>query len=112
MNGYIVNFATYIFAMIGFIVICLLIYKKAMCMPMNIKNKSYLQVENSLKLSPSKTIYVLKAGSERFLIAGDNTNTTMLAKLDESNIYEEDTKVEKISDFKSIKESIMKMNRG
>ena len=30
MNSYIVNFATYVFAMIGFIVLILFVYKKAM----------------------------------------------------------------------------------
>ena len=42
----------------------------------------FLQVENSLRISPVKTIYVIKAGSERFLIAGDTATTTMLAKLE------------------------------
>ena len=86
MNGYIVNFATYVFAMIGFIVLVLFVYKKAMYTPTNAKNRQYLNVENILKLSPTKTIYIIKAGTERFLVAGDNTTTTMLAKLDENNV--------------------------
>ena len=86
MNGYIVNFTTYVFAMIGFIVLILFVYKKAMYTPVDAKNRQYLNVENILKLSPTKTIYIIKAGSERFLIAGDNTTTTMLAKLDVNNI--------------------------
>lgn len=86
MNGYIVNFATYVLAMIGFIVLVLFVYKKAMYTPTNAKNRQYLNVENILKLSPTKTIYIIKAGTERFLVAGDNTTTTMLAKLDENNI--------------------------
>ncbi len=86
MNGYIVNFATYVFAMIGFIVLILYVYKKAMSTPVDAKNREYLNVENVLRVSPTKTIYIIKAGSERFLIAGDNTNTTLLAKLDENNV--------------------------
>ncbi len=88
MNSYIVNFATYTLAMIGFIVLLLFVYKKAMYTPTNIKNREYLNVENVLKISPTKTIYIIKAGCERFLIAGDNTTTTMLAKLDENNKFE------------------------
>lgn len=86
MNSYIVNFATYTLAMIGFIVLLLFVYKKAMYTPINAKNREYLNVENVLKLSPTKTVYIIKAGTERFLVAGDSTHTTMLAKLDENNI--------------------------
>ncbi len=86
MNSYIVNFATYTLAMVGFIVLILFVYKKAMYTPINAKNREYLNVENVLKLSPTKTVYIIKAGTERFLVAGDSTSTTMLAKLDADNI--------------------------
>ena len=86
MNSYIVNFATYTLAMVGFSVLILFVYKKAMYTPINAKNREYLNVENVLKLSPTKTVYIIKAGTERFLVAGDSTNTTMLAKLDADNI--------------------------
>ena len=86
MNSYIVNFATYTLAMVGFIVLILFVYKKAMYTPINAKNREYLNVENVLKLSPTKTVYIIKAGTERFLVAGDSTNTTLLAKLDSENI--------------------------
>lgn len=86
MNSYIVNFATYTLAMVGFIVLILFVYKKAMYTPINAKNREYLNVENVLKLSPTKTVYIIKAGTERFLVAGDSTTTTMLAKLDSENI--------------------------
>lgn len=86
MNSYIVNFATYTLAMVGFIVLILFVYKKAMYTPINAKNREYLNVENILKLSPTKTVYIIKAGTERFLVAGDNTTTTLLAKLDADNI--------------------------
>ncbi len=89
MNSYMINFATYAFAMIGFILTVLFIYKKSTNISASQNKKNFLQVENSLKISPVKTIYVIKAGSEKFLIAGDTANTTMLAKL-ESNNYEEE----------------------
>ena len=50
----------------------------------------------------SKTIYVLKAGNERFLIAGDSANTTMLAKLNNDN--NEETLQSKEKETKTVKE--------
>lgn len=85
MNSYIIHFVIYTFAMIGFIVIALLVYKKTVYTPQSTNNKNLLSVETLLKLAPTKTIYILKAGSERFLIAGDSANTTMLAKLEDIN---------------------------
>lgn len=86
MNSYLANFIVYTLAMIGFIVLVLFIYKKSMYTPLQKNNKDSLSVETSLKLSPTKTIYILKVGAERFLIAGDSANTTMLSKLDNINI--------------------------
>ncbi len=85
MNSYIIHFATYTLAMIGFIVIAVYIYKKTMYTGAAQGDKNYLKIENALRLSASKTVYVLKAGSEKFLIAADSSNTTLLAKLNENN---------------------------
>ena len=85
MNSYIMHFVIYTFAMIGFIVMALFVYKKAVYAPQNSGKKNILSVETLLKLAPTKTVYVIKAGSERFLIAGDSSNTTMLAKLENEN---------------------------
>lgn len=85
MNSYLINFAAYSFAMIGFILTLVFIYKKSVNSSNPISNKQFLQIENSLRISPVKTIYVIKAGCERFLIAGDTATTTMLAKLDDNN---------------------------
>ena len=81
MNGYLIHFTAYTFAMIGFLVVVVFIYKKTMYSQSVVKNKNLLSVENALRLSATKTIYVVKAGNEKFLIAGDSANTTMLAKL-------------------------------
>lgn len=115
MNSYIMNFAIYTFAMIGFIVIALYIYKKSMYSVNDSKNREFLTVENSLKLSATKTIYVIKAGSEKFLIAGDASNTTMLSKLDDSNILQDSIQQanqDKITDLPSFKKLAQKLNRG
>lgn len=81
MNSYLIHFTAYTFAMIGFLVMVVFIYKKTMYSQAVVKNKNLLSVENALRLSATKTIYVIKAGNEKFLIAGDSANTTMLAKL-------------------------------
>ncbi|MCD7878905.1 MAG: flagellar biosynthetic protein FliO [Candidatus Gastranaerophilales bacterium] len=110
MNTYIINFAVYTLAMIGFIVLALYIYKKSVYTPFNNKNKDFLSIENNLKLSPTKAIYVLKAGKERFLVAADAANTTMLAKLDIDNVEarpEESGQNAKIMDF-SVIQKLMK----
>lgn len=83
---YLINFVVYTLAMIGFIVLMLIVYKKSLFMPQMKNSKNFLRVETSLKLSATKTIYIIGAGTERFIIAGDNTNTTMLAKLENTNI--------------------------
>ena len=111
MNSYLIHFAAYIFAMIGFIVVMLFIYKKSMYSSANNQNKDFLKIENSIKLSPVKTIYVLKAGNERFLIAADNTNTTFLSKLQDNNsinINELKVNSEKIAEFTPAKKLIKK----
>ena len=113
MNSYLVHFATYTFAMIGFIVMVLFIYKKSICLPTQTRSRKFLKVENTLRLAPTKTVYVIKAGSERFLVAGDAGSTTMLAKLDENNIeIQEEVTQEKVMDFSTLKESLQRMRRG
>ena len=110
MNGYLVQFTAYTFAMIGFIAMALFVYKKAMYSNSTSKNKDFLAVENSLRLSATKTVYVIKAGNEKFLIAGDSANTTMLAKLDN------DDKIcssgANISEIPSIKRVQQRLSRG
>ena len=113
MNSYLMHFATYTFAMIGFIVIVLFIYKKSICLPTQSRSRNFLKVENTLKLAPTKTVYVIKAGNERFLVAGDAGSTTMLAKLDDNNIeIQEEVTQEKVMDFSTLKESLQRMRRG
>ena len=102
MNSYIINFAVYSFAMVGFLLTLVFVYKKSVNQNGILNKKNFLKVENTLKLSPVKTIYVLKAGNERFLIAGDSANTTMLAKLNNDN--NEETLQSKEKETKTVKE--------
>ena len=81
MGVYLVNFLVYSMAMVGVIFACLMVYKKTMVNHKCLKDNQELTVENALNLSQRKTIYIIKAGSEKFLIASDAERTTFLSKL-------------------------------
>lgn len=81
MGTYLLNFIIYSMAMVGLLFVCLLIYKKTMINGKCTNSNKELAVENALTLSPRKTIYVVKVGNEKFLVAGDAERTTFLAKL-------------------------------
>lgn len=83
MGQYLVNFAAYTLAMVGVICLCLIVYKKTFLDVKAGVTPDFLKVENSLNLSARKTIYVIKAGDEKFLVASDVDKTTFLAKLGE-----------------------------
>ena len=87
MFGYLAGFCVYTFAMIGIILVGFVVAKKCMYGNGSAKSKDkFLEVENSLVIEPKKTIYVLKAGNEKFLIASDMERTSFLTKLDSSNL--------------------------
>lgn len=50
-----------------------------------------LSIEDGLGLSSRKTLYIIKAGNERFLIAADLERTTLISKLDSNNLVTNDT---------------------
>ncbi len=114
MNSYIIHFTTYTFAMIGFIVLALYVYKKAIIMQKRANIKNFLNIENSLRISASKTIYVLKAGDEKFLIASDPSNTTLLAKLEKNNTVTPTIAGNNLSEteLNAIRKLAEKANRG
>ena len=81
MGNYLISFIVYSMAMVGFLVLCLMVYKKTMPNNRCAKNNDELKIENALNLSQRKTIYIVKAGNEKFLIAADAERTTFLSKL-------------------------------
>ncbi|MBS4760814.1 MAG: flagellar biosynthetic protein FliO [Clostridium sp.] len=87
MGVYLINFLIYSMAMVGLLFLCLMIYKKTMIDNRFAKNDNDLKIENALNLSQRKTLYVIKAGNEKFLIAADVDRTSFLAKLNQ-NIQE------------------------
>ena len=60
---------------------------------MSLKRKGIIQIEDALGLSPRKTLYIIKAGEEKFLIAADLDKTTLISKL---NLQDEE--IEKITE--------------
>lgn len=86
MGGYIANFTVYTMAMIGLICFAVFIYKKFMDGTMRSDNTKFLSVEESMSLSPRKTLHVVRAGKEKFLIASDIDRTTLISKLGTQNI--------------------------
>lgn len=83
MGHYLINFIAYTLAMVGIIFLCLLVYKKCFLEAGQNQNFDFLKVENCINIAPRKSVYVLKAGNERFLIASDVDRTSFLAKLDD-----------------------------
>lgn len=86
MTGYIINFGIYTMAMIGFIALCAFIYKKSNVLALD--NKSSLKIDDKIALNARKSLYVVNAGGERFLIAGDIDNTSLIARLGQENVTE------------------------
>ena len=83
MMGYLGHFIVYTIAMIGIIYAALLVYKKFSAGCGFGAKSEFLKIEESISLSPRKSLYVIKAGDERFLIAADIDRTALISKLDE-----------------------------
>lgn len=86
MGGYLVNFAVYTMAMIGLIFFALMLYKKFAIGGDCSKKSGFLGVEDSISIAPRKNLYVVRAGNERFLIAGDIDKTTLISKLEDKTV--------------------------
>ena len=71
-------------AMVGVLFIGVIVYKKTMVQNRFSKNQNDLKIENALNLSQRKTLYVIQAGNEKFLIAADAERTSFLAKLNQN----------------------------
>ena len=86
--GYLSNFIVYLFAMMGVIILALFVYKKFNVNSIGVKSNHTLKVEDSLGLSARKTLYVIRSGAERFLIAADMERTTLISKLEDADVTE------------------------
>ena len=79
--GYLTNFIVYTLAMVGVIMLAVLVFKTSTSSGVKAKSK-FLKVHDSLALGPRKTLYIVSAGEEKFLIAGDVDKTTLISKLE------------------------------
>lgn len=91
MNGYVVNFTVYTMAMLGLICFAVFVYKKVMEGGFRRKNSNLLSIEESMNISPRKSLHIVRAGNERFLIASDIDRTTLISKLADDNLSSQKT---------------------
>ncbi len=76
-----IKFMVYTFGVIGLLLIAYIVAKRCMGLDINTRKKGNLFIEETLNITPRKTLYVLRAYDERFLIASDANSTSFLAKL-------------------------------
>ena len=86
MGSYIVHFIVYTLAMSGLMFFALFIYKKFMNGGFVAKGAKTLSIEETMNINPRKSLMIVKAGDERFLIASDTDKTSLIAKLGEVKI--------------------------
>ena len=84
MTNYLINFSLYTLAMVGIIFCALFVFKSVMTGKGFSKKSGFLSVEETMNLSPRKTLYVIRAGGERFLLASDIDKTNLIAQLDKN----------------------------
>lgn len=90
MLGYLAGFIFYTLAMIGVILLGYVAIRKLGLSGYTSNRKSnFLSIESHLPLEPRKNLYVIKAGTERFLVSTDIEGSKLLTKLDPENIPEE-----------------------
>ena len=102
MAHYILSFTVYTLAMTGLIFFALFIYKKVVQGNIGFKNSKILSVEETMSISPRKTLMIVKAGEERFLIASDVDKTTLISKLENKETLNTVIPQEKIEHFQNI----------
>ena len=90
MLQHIIAFSLYTLAMIGIFFIAFVVYKKTI-ESNGSKFGEGIKIENMLRLSQRKSLYIVNVQGERFLIASDPENTTFLAKLASKAITPKET---------------------
>lgn len=99
MIHYLMNFSVYTMAMIGIMFIALFAYKFVSSGAG--KKSSMMSVIDTMKLSTRKTLYVVKAENEKFLIAADLDKTALIAKLDDAKLQNQKIREDKSTKLKS-----------
>lgn len=105
MGSYIAHFAVYTMAMIGLIFFAIFVYKKFMNGGLGGKSSKTLSIEESMNINPRKSLLIVRAGNERFLIASDVDKTTLISKLgNNENLSSQIQNIEKFERFKNIEQ--------
>lgn len=86
MTGYLTGFLVYMLAMLGVISIAFVVVKKSLTFKSGKQNHSFLKIESRLSIEPRKSLYVVKAGNERFLISTGIEGCQFMTKIEENNI--------------------------
>ena len=81
MGSYIINFIVYTLAMSGLICLAVFIYKKVMSGSLYSKKTASLEIEETMNITPRKSLMIIRAGDERFLVASDFDRTSLISKL-------------------------------
>ncbi len=90
---YLMNFIVYMLAMVGVMMVALFVFKQTTgCKVKNVSTNKSLKVTETLSLNARKTLYVVEADGERFLIAGDIDRTTLISKLGAKTNLESNSK--------------------
>ena len=76
--GYLANFIVYTLAMVGVMGLALFAFKKFALGGGKSSGSKNLRVLDTMALSARKTLYIVSAGDEKFLIAGDVDRTTLI----------------------------------
>lgn len=106
--GYLANFIVYTLAMVGVMGVALFAFKKFAIGGCKVGGSKNLKVLDSMTLAPRKTLYIVSAGNEKFLIASDADRTTLISKLGEQKTVQTPTQ---IPDFKTTMESLNEKTR-
>lgn len=85
MGSYIANFTVYTMAMLGLIFFALFVYKKFMNGGFCNNSSKILNIEETMNINPRKSLLVVRAGNEKFLVASDVDRTTLISKLSDNN---------------------------
>ena len=116
---YIISFTVYALAMSGLIALALIVYKKVTNISCTNKKTKTLSIEETMSINPRKTLMIVKAGDERFLIASDIDKTTLISKLGQNETLTTQTqetqttqlpKSSTVVNLQQIKDSIDKEN--
>lgn len=82
MGHYIINFTVYTLAMSGLIFFALFVYKKVMNGGFRSNGTKFLEIEETMNVNPRKSLMVVRAGDEHFLVASDMDRTSLISKLE------------------------------